>query len=63
MIKTNFADIVEPYLTTEMAAEYAEQTDKYLWVVYNILDAAGLAESDLRVCWIEDRLEALGEAA
>ncbi len=59
MIKTNFADIVEPYLTVEAAEEYAAQTDKHLWVVYNILDAAGLAETDMRVCWIEDRLEAL----
>lgn len=59
MIKTKFTDIIEPYLTIEMAKEYAAQTDKHLWVVYNILDDAGLAETDMRVCWIEDRLEAL----
>ena len=29
MIKTNFADIVEPYLTIEAAEEYASQTDKH----------------------------------
>lgn len=58
-IQTNFAAIVAPFITPENAAEYAAQTDKSLWIEYNILDEVGLRATDLRIDWIEDQLEAL----
>lgn len=58
-IQTSFAAIVAPFITAENAAEYEAQTDKSLWIEYNILDEVGLRATDLRIDWIEDQLEAL----
>ena len=48
-------------LTKEQAAEYMQQTDRLLWVEYNILDVYELPKSCADA--IEDALEQLAEDA
>ena len=60
---TAFAAAVTPALTLANAREYAAQTDKYLWVEYNILDALDIRATGNRVNWIEDRFDELLAAA
>jgi len=54
-----FIEAVTPFITIGNAREYAAQTDKYLWVIYNILDEVEIRANDARVSWVEDALEAL----
>jgi hypothetical protein len=54
-----FTDAVAPHITIDNARAYATQTDKWLWVVDNILDPLDIATSDARVNWIEDRFDEL----
>lgn len=60
---TTFAAAVTPALTLNNAREYAAQTDKYLWVEYNILDALDIGATSNRVNWIEDRFDEILAAA
>lgn len=55
----SFTTAAQPFITMDNAKAYAAQTDKWLWVVYNILDEIEFEVSDARVNWVEDRLEAL----
>ena len=59
----DFAAAVAPAINLNNAREYAAQTDKYLWVVYHILDALDIRASDARVNWIENQFNALLAAA
>lgn len=54
-----FVDRVAVYLTKENALEYASKTDRWLWVVDNVLDPAGVIATDARIDWIEDRFDEL----
>lgn len=54
-----FKDQVAEYITLDNAVEYSQETDKYLWVVDNVLDPLELGTTDARVNWIEDRLDEL----
>lgn len=58
-----FAAAVTSALTLNNARKYAAQTDKYLWVEYNILDALDIRATGNRVNWIEDRFDELLAAA
>lgn len=60
---TTFAAAVNSALTLNNAREYAAQTDKYLWVEYNILDALDIGATSNRVNWIEDRFDEILAAA
>jgi hypothetical protein len=54
-----FEDRVAEYITLDNAVEYNNQTDKWLWVVDNVLDPADIRTTDSRVNWVEDRFDAL----
>jgi hypothetical protein len=55
----SFRDRVATYLTLENAKEYESKTDKWLWVVDNILDPADITTTEGRVNWIEDQFDLL----
>ena len=57
----SFQDQVAEYITLDNAVEYSTKTDKWLWVVDNILDPADIKITDARVNWIEDQFDALLE--
>jgi hypothetical protein len=57
----SFQDRVAEYITLDNAVEYSTKTDKWLWVVDNILDPADINTTDARVNWIEDQFDALLE--
>lgn len=59
MTKSRVIELLTPFLTRENALKYSAQTDKYLWVEYNILDEAGISANDARVNWVEDRFDAI----
>jgi hypothetical protein len=54
-----FADAVAPHITLDNARAYAAQTDRWLWVVDNILDPLDIVATDARVNWVEDRFDEL----
>ena len=56
---TDFAAAVAPYINLNNAREYAAQTDKYLWVEYQILDGLDIRATDARVNWVEDQFDAV----
>jgi hypothetical protein len=57
----SFRDRVAEYITLENAVAYNSTTDKWLWVVDNILDPADITTTEGRVNWIEDQFDALLE--
>jgi hypothetical protein len=59
----SFRDRVAEYITLENAVAYNSTTDKWLWVVDNILDPADITTTEGRVNWIEDQFDALLETA
>ena len=59
MTQSAFIEAVTPFITIDNAYEYAAQTDKYVWVIYNVLDEVEIRANDARVNWVEDELEAL----
>lgn len=62
MTTTDFTDAVAQFITIENARAYAAQTDKWLWVVNNILDEMELPASLKFTTYIEDQLDALIDA-
>ena len=54
-----FQNMIGQYITLSNAMEYDTKTDKWLWIVDNILDPAGFATTNARVNWIEDRFDTL----
>lgn len=56
---TDFAAAVAPHINLNNAREYAAQTDKYLWVEYQILDGLDIRATDARVHWVEDQFDAV----
>ncbi len=59
----SFRDRVAEYITLDNALAYNSTTDKWLWVVDNILDPADITTTEGRVNWIEDQFDALLETA
>ena len=55
----SFTDTIAPQLTLDNARAYAAQTDRWLWVVDNILDPLDIVATDARVNWVEDRFDEL----
>lgn len=58
---TTIAQAIAPFITEANAAELMAQTDRYLWIEYNIIDQADLPHSEALVGWIEDRLIELAQ--
>lgn len=57
-----FIMAVAQFITLDNARTYAAQTDKWLWVVNNILDEMELPASLKFTTYIEDQLDALIDA-
>jgi hypothetical protein len=54
-----FTDTIAPHITLDNARAYAAQTDRWLWVVDNILDPLDIVATDARINWVEDRFDEL----
>lgn len=52
----DFVTTVTPALTLENARTYTRQTNKYVWVC-NLLTELDICPTDMRVMWVEDRLD------
>lgn len=50
---------IAPYLTLENARIYAAKTDKYVWVIDNILDCADVPATERNVNYVEDAFDLL----
>ena len=55
----SFTDTIAPQLTLDNARADAAQSDRWLWVVDNILDPLDIVATDARVNWVEDRFDEL----
>lgn len=55
----SFKNRVAEYITLANATAYNATTDKWLWIVDNILDPADITTTEARVNWIEDQFDAL----
>lgn len=62
MTTIDFTDAVAQFITIDNARTYAAQTDKWLWVVNNILDEMELPAISSFIDYIEDQLDALVDA-
>lgn len=60
-MNTKFADAVIPHITLANALAWDADDEKFLWVVYNVLDQIGWPTTDAAVNWIEDRFQELIE--
>jgi hypothetical protein len=54
-----FKEQIADFITIENAKLYDSKIDKWLWVVDNVLDPAGVSVTDARVNWVEDKFDAL----
>jgi hypothetical protein len=59
---TKFANAVALYITLANAMAWNADAEKFLWVVYNVLDEIEWPTSEAAVDWIEDRFQELIEA-
>ncbi|TAE75103.1 MAG: hypothetical protein EAZ84_09815 [Verrucomicrobia bacterium] len=55
-MNATFEEAVAPYLNPTNAELWADAEEKYLWVVYNVLDEIGWRTTDAAVEYVEDRL-------
>ena len=51
-----FEEAVAPYINARNARLWTEADEKYLWVVYNVLDEIGCRTTDAAVEYVEARL-------
>lgn len=57
----SFQNRVAEFITLDNAVAYNAVTDKYVWVIDNILDPADVNTTDARVNWIEDQFDIILE--
>lgn len=59
MTNPTFFDKVAPHINIQNATTWQAETDKYLWIEYNIFDAAELHTTPARVDYVELKFQEL----